>query len=112
MIRLLAYRLSTSMPFYPINMNMDKRFFQLIFTPYFSSAMGLLDGADIARYKIDQHVMIDRLKAMSAKTRQELLLGLAQEKENTIKKLPSIPADLRDAFKMKIAAIQDLLDEF
>lgn len=87
---------------------MDKRFFQLVFTPFFSSAMG---GDDV---KLDQNikVMVKRLKDMPENLRNELLLGLAREVEETARKLPTLKPDIKLAFKAKIEAIKALLDEF
>lgn len=89
---------------------MDKRFFQLVFTPFFSCAM---QGTDChIPWERNNALMVQRLKEMPANLRAELLLGLQLEKKATEAKLPRIPKDLQIDFELKIAAIDKILQSF
>jgi len=89
---------------------MDKRFFQLVFTPFFSSAMEGTDSRIPWQANIDG--MVERLEEMPDKLKLELLAGLELELKATVAKLPRIPKDLQDSFKLKIEAIQEVLNSF
>jgi len=83
---------------------------QLLFTPFFSAAMQGTDSHIPGQEYIN--IMVKRIKEIKAPLQTEVLLYLAAELENTVRKLPSIPRDLRDDFKLKIEAIKKVLEEF
>lgn len=82
----------------------DKRFFQLVFTPFISTA---ISGDMDAMKNID--LMADRMREMPDKLRKDLIAGL--EAELTVSKIKSrnLPSDLRTAYSRKIDAIEALL---
>lgn len=84
----------------------DKRFFQLIFTPFIS---GVISG-DIDQ-KINTQIMLDRLKDMPEKLRNDLIAGLEAELKVSAIKLRNLPSNLKTLYTKKIVAIQDLLDQ-
>lgn len=89
-----------------INKSMqDKRFFQLIFTPFLSNVM----SGDIDQ-KINTIIMLDRLKEMPEKLRKDLVASLEVELKVSAIKLRSLPGNLKPLYQKKIDAIQELLD--
>jgi len=101
----MAVRIRPWAPFY-LNMSMqDKRFFQLIFTPFLSNVI----SGDIDQ-KINTEIMLQRLKEMPDKLRRDLVAGLEVELKVSAIKLRSLPSNLKALYQKKIDAIQEILD--
>jgi hypothetical protein len=89
---------------------MDKKFFQLVFTPFFSCAM---QGTDChIPWERNNQLMIKRLKEMPDTIRAELLDGLRIELKATEAKIPRIAQDLQIDFQLKVEAIKKILQSF
>lgn len=84
----------------------DKRFFQLVFTPFISSAV----SGDIDPRR-NHKIMLDRMKEMPDKLRRDLIAGLKAELKVSQIKLRNLPSDLKGPYSKKISAIENLLDD-
>ncbi len=89
-----------------INKRMDKRFFDLILTPFFSCAMQGLNCKP--SWYENVRLTADRINTLPASVRKDLLNGLKKELEHTERKLNSVSAAVRDDLKLKIEAIKEL----
>lgn len=82
----------------------DKRFFQLVFTPFVSAAM----SGDIDP-KANMEIMLDRMKEMPERLRNDLVAGLEAELKVSQLKSRNLPSNLRTMYAKKIDAIETLL---
>jgi hypothetical protein len=85
-------------------MTADKRFFQLVFTPFISSAI----SGDIDPRK-NHELMLQRMKEMPDKLRNDLIAGLKAEIKVAAIKQRNLPSDIRTLYARKIEAIGTLL---
>lgn len=88
-------------------MTADPRFFQLVFSPFISNAVsGQIDP------RRNHQIMLDRMKEMPEKLRNDLIAGLQAELKVSAIKMRTLPSNLKPLYDKKIQAIAVLLADF